>query len=115
MALDLVTGRIVGPRNEYVFLYTPKPVSLIRVHLFDSEAVSRYPSSPAAADGLRSISATMTENMQRIRLSLILGFLLLLSLGFVLTHGDAQPNTLKQIAPGVWFREGDLQHEAIRN
>ena len=52
----------------------------------------------------------MTENMQRIRLLLISGFLLLLSLGFVLTRGDAQPNTLKQIAPGIWFREGDLQH-----
>ncbi len=53
--------------------------------------------------------------MQRIRLLLISGFLLLLSLGFVLTRGDAQPNTLKQIAPGVWFREGDLQHEGHCN
>src|SRR5579862_5472489 len=57
----------------------------------------------------------MTENMQRIRLLLISGFLLLLSLGFVLTRGDAQPNALKQIAPGVWFREGDLRHEGHCN
>jgi cyclase len=37
------------------------------------------------------------------------GFVCVLALGFVLTRGDAQPNTLKKIAPGVWFREGDLQ------
>jgi cyclase len=57
----------------------------------------------------------MAENMQRIRLLLVSGFLLLLSLGFFLTHSDAQPNTVKQIAPGVWFREGDLQHEGHCN
>jgi glyoxylase-like metal-dependent hydrolase (beta-lactamase superfamily II) len=36
------------------------------------------------------------------------GFVALLALGFVIMRGDAQPNTLRQIAPGVWFREGDL-------
>src|SRR5580704_136302 len=33
----------------------------------------------------------------------------------MLTHGDAQPNTVKQIAPGVWFREGDIEHEGHCN
>jgi cyclase len=43
------------------------------------------------------------------RIWLMAGFVCALALGFVLTRSDAQPNTLKQIAPGVWFREGDLQ------
>ncbi len=48
--------------------------------------------------------------MKHIRLWLISGFVTLLSLGFVLTRGDAQPNTVKQIVDGVWFREGDLKN-----
>ena len=48
--------------------------------------------------------------MRPSRLILSAGFALLLSLAFLLTRTDAQPNTLKQIAPGVWFREGDLEH-----
>jgi len=46
--------------------------------------------------------------MRHARLWLSAGFVSLLSLGFVITRGDAQPNTVKQIAPGVWFREGDI-------
>ena len=42
------------------------------------------------------------------RIWLASAFAALLALGFAITRGDAQPNTLKQIAPGVWFREGDL-------
>jgi len=45
------------------------------------------------------------------RIWLAAGFGVLLALGFVITRGDAQPNTVKQIAPGVWFREGDLVHQ----
>jgi glyoxylase-like metal-dependent hydrolase (beta-lactamase superfamily II) len=37
-------------------------------------------------------------------------FAALLALSFFLTAGDAQPDTTKRIAPGVWFREGDLKH-----
>ncbi len=37
--------------------------------------------------------------------------LLPLGVGFAITRGDAQPNTVKQIAPGVWFREGDLVNQ----
>ena len=29
------------------------------------------------------------------------GFIALLALGFAITRGDAQPNTMKLIAPGV--------------
>jgi glyoxylase-like metal-dependent hydrolase (beta-lactamase superfamily II) len=48
--------------------------------------------------------------MERARLWLICGFVTMLSLGFVLTRGDAQPNTVKKIVNGVWFRQGDLEH-----
>lgn len=34
----------------------------------------------------------------------------LLAISFFITAGDAQPNTTKKIASGVWFREGDLKH-----
>lgn len=40
---------------------------------------------------------------------------MMLCLGFLLTRGDAQPNTVKKIADGVWFREGDLEHEGHCN
>jgi cyclase len=45
------------------------------------------------------------------RILLAAGFAALLALGFVATRGDAQPNTMKLIAPGVWFREGDLVNQ----
>src|SRR5579863_9219100 len=41
------------------------------------------------------------------RIWLAAGFIALLALSFLITHSDAQPNTVKQIAPGVWFRQGD--------
>ena len=37
-------------------------------------------------------------------------FVVLASLAFLVTTTDAQPGTVKQIAPGVWFREGDLEN-----
>ncbi len=41
----------------------------------------------------------------------ILGtFVVLASLAFFVTGTEAQPGTVKQIAPGVWFREGDLEN-----
>src|SRR5689334_5987316 len=54
-------------------------------------------------------------NMKSTRPLLFSAFLILLSLGFLLTRGDAQPNSVKQIAPGVWFREGDIQNEGHCN
>ena len=48
--------------------------------------------------------------MKSARLWLSVGFVAVLSLAFVVTRGDAQPNTLKKIADGVWFREGDIEH-----
>jgi glyoxylase-like metal-dependent hydrolase (beta-lactamase superfamily II) len=33
----------------------------------------------------------------------------LMALGLAVTQTDAKPDTMEQVAPGVWFREGDLQ------
>src|SRR5882724_431446 len=41
----------------------------------------------------------------------ILGtFVVLASLALFVTGSGAQPGTVKQIVPGVWFREGDLEN-----
>ncbi len=37
-------------------------------------------------------------------------FAVLAGLAFFVTGTDAQPGTVKQIVPGVWFREGDLEN-----
>lgn len=39
----------------------------------------------------------------------------LLCLSFFITRSDAQPNTTKRIAPGVWFREGDMKQGHCNN
>lgn len=53
--------------------------------------------------------------MKRIRLCLASGFVVMLYSAFVLTRGDAQPNTVKKIADGVWFREGDIKGQGHCN
>lgn len=53
--------------------------------------------------------------MRIARLAVLSTFAGMLMMLFVATRGDAQPNTVKQIAPGVWFREGDIQHEGHCN
>jgi glyoxylase-like metal-dependent hydrolase (beta-lactamase superfamily II) len=53
--------------------------------------------------------------MKHLRLWLAAAFVSLLALGFAITRGDAQPNTVKQIAPGVWFREGDMNQDHCNN
>ncbi len=53
--------------------------------------------------------------MKHTRVYLAVGFVLLLSFGFVVSRGDAQPNTVKKISDGVWFREGDLHHQGHCN
>src|ERR1700691_1494013 len=55
--------------------------------------------------------ALQSTNMKHLRLCLAAAFVALLGMGFAITRGDAQPNTGKQIAPGVWFREGDLVNQ----
>lgn len=47
--------------------------------------------------------------MAKKRLWLLSTFVGLATLAFFASHTDAQPGTVKQIVPGVWFREGDLE------
>jgi glyoxylase-like metal-dependent hydrolase (beta-lactamase superfamily II) len=47
--------------------------------------------------------------MQR-RIWVLSAFAVLTAVAFFVAAGDAQPGTVKQIVPGVWFREGDLEH-----
>src|SRR5712675_1426781 len=49
------------------------------------------------------------------RLSLGAAFSALLVTAFFVTGGGAQPNTVKKIADGVWFREGDMQQGHCNN
>lgn len=44
------------------------------------------------------------------RLLVTLSFGLLLGAGLLITSGEAQPNTVKEVVKGVWFREGDIEH-----
>ncbi len=44
--------------------------------------------------------------MQR-RVWILSAFAVLTAVAFFVATGDAQPGTVKQIVPGVWFREGD--------
>lgn len=39
----------------------------------------------------------------------------MLALTFVATRGEAQPDTVKEIVPGVWFRQGDIQGQGHCN
>jgi cyclase len=43
------------------------------------------------------------------RLTLGAGFGVLLATSFFVLHSEAQPGTVKQIVPGVWFREGEIK------
>jgi glyoxylase-like metal-dependent hydrolase (beta-lactamase superfamily II) len=47
--------------------------------------------------------------MQSRRLLLLAPFLALTSLALWVSRGEAQPGTVKEIVPGVWFREGEIQ------
>jgi glyoxylase-like metal-dependent hydrolase (beta-lactamase superfamily II) len=43
------------------------------------------------------------------RLCILGTFAILASVAFLVSRTDAQPGTVKEIVPGVWFREGDLE------
>src|SRR6185436_12151073 len=53
--------------------------------------------------------------MVKTRLLLLAAFVTLLSLGAFVASSEAQPNTIKAIMPGVWFREGDLKNRGHCN
>jgi glyoxylase-like metal-dependent hydrolase (beta-lactamase superfamily II) len=53
--------------------------------------------------------------MKHLRAVLLLGFAALASLALFVSRSDANPETVRLIAPGVWFREGDLDQGHCNN
>jgi cyclase len=55
------------------------------------------------------------ENMKRLRVFLLLAFTSLGSLALFVSSSDAKPEVIRLIAPGVWFREGDMDQGHCNN
>src|SRR5690349_24791076 len=53
--------------------------------------------------------------MKHLRAALLLGFAGLASLALFVSRSDANPETVRSIAPGVWFREGDMDQGHCNN
>jgi cyclase len=53
--------------------------------------------------------------MKRIRALLLLCFALLSGVALFVSRSDANPETVRLIAPGVWFREGDMEQGHCNN
>ena len=51
----------------------------------------------------------------KARLLATLAFAVLLVTAFFVTQSGAQPNSVKKIADGVWFREGDMSQGHSNN
>ena len=53
--------------------------------------------------------------MKRLRALLLLGFMSLAGLALFVSRSDANPETVRIVAPGVWFREGDWDQVHCNN
>jgi glyoxylase-like metal-dependent hydrolase (beta-lactamase superfamily II) len=53
--------------------------------------------------------------MKRLRALLLLGFASLACLALFVSRSDANPETVRIVAPGVWFREGDMDQGHCNN
>src|SRR5579872_1550109 len=53
--------------------------------------------------------------MRRLRALLFLVFVTLGSIALFVSRSDANPETLRLVVPGVWFREGDMQQGHCNN
>jgi cyclase len=53
--------------------------------------------------------------MRRLRALLVMAFGVLSSVALFVTSSEAKPETIRLIAPGVWFREGDIQEQGHCN
>src|SRR4029077_15782947 len=51
----------------------------------------------------------------RLRAYLLLGFVLLAGVPLFVSRSDANPETVRIVAPGVWFREGDMDQGHCNN
>lgn len=53
--------------------------------------------------------------MRRVRAALLLSFTALAGLALFVSRSDANPETLRLVVPGVWFREGDMEQGHSNN
>jgi len=53
--------------------------------------------------------------MKRLRALLLLGFTILGGLALMVSRSDANPETVRIVVPGVWFREGDMEQGHCNN
>src|ERR1022692_1245441 len=53
--------------------------------------------------------------MRRLRALLLLGFTALGAIALLVSRSDAKPELLRIVAPGVWFREGDMDQGHCNN
>jgi cyclase len=53
--------------------------------------------------------------MWRLRICLLTGFASLAAVALFVARSDAAPETIRLIAPGVWFREGDMEQGHCNN
>ncbi|MGO9255148.1 MAG: MBL fold metallo-hydrolase [Bryobacteraceae bacterium] len=53
--------------------------------------------------------------MTRLRALLLLGFTFLGGLALFVSRSDANPETVRIVVPGVWFREGDMEQGHCNN
>jgi cyclase len=53
--------------------------------------------------------------MRRLRALLVLAFSVLSCVALFVSRSEAKPETIRLIAPGVWFREGDIQEQGHCN
>ena len=53
--------------------------------------------------------------MWRVRFGLLTGFVSLAAVALFVARSDAAPETIRLIAPGVWFREGDMEQGHCNN
>src|SRR5579864_1302244 len=53
--------------------------------------------------------------MRQLRALLLLAFAVLGGIALVVSRSDAKPETVRIVAPGVWFREGDLEQGHCNN
>ncbi|SPF41219.1 Beta-lactamase domain protein [Candidatus Sulfopaludibacter sp. SbA4] len=53
--------------------------------------------------------------MRRLRALLLLAFSALAGIALLVSRSDANPETIRLVVPGVWFREGDMQQGHCNN
>jgi cyclase len=53
--------------------------------------------------------------MKQLRAALLLAFVTLAGIALFVSRSDANPETIRMVVPGVWFREGDMDQGHCNN